>query len=733
MKHDVDLLALIGHDTNLKKTANIQGRGPEYGGPCPFCGGEDRFKVQPQMGLWWCRQCSPNEHWSDAPAYVMRRDGVPYPEALRRLGLKEEAPRETAWDYHDEHGAVVYRVVRYVKGGEKQYAAQHLEGDKWVPGLNGQAPTIYRLPEVLRAARAGETVYITEGEKCADALRRLGLVATTNSGGAGKWRAAYSEHLRGADDVVIFADNDEPGEKHARQVWESVRAIVPAARIVRFPELPPAGDVADWLAKGKTKLELLDRCLPPEILDGSDVPETVKPAELIRTPGAPIDFHDLMARPRQDPRWYVPGFLREGFGVIAGEANIGKTPLGIQAGIAIASGGLFLNKVRCRQAKVLYMATEYTTDEIAYVVAKSAAGFAPPRGMMTFKSLSLDGNGGDDDIQPKTPAEAIALLEHYITALQYEVIFIDLLTGFLPDEPFKQNVYRGDYKEFRPYHLLALRYHVGIYGMWHTVKRESNPRYMYNGSSGLWGVPASRVTMYTDQENRVRLFSMPRFEAKVDWALAQATTLAGMRWVVADATPEPAMSAQEQTIYRWLRANADKGNPKTPATIAEMTALPANVVRTVLGRMNDKNIVQRGVGSGYYVDVADVAAVAGVAPVADVADVALPGEAENQAQHDVALMLREKSLPDAENGGATNATRFSAQHGATDADTPSEDAPAPTETDFWSPVPPQRLTFLRLYLRSNKETDQQRANDLCEEYGLDYEAARLIAQEESRR
>lgn len=669
MKHDVDLLAIVSADTDLKRVANVSGRGPEYAGACPFCGGADRFRLQPDKGLWWCRQCSPNEHWSDAPAYVMRRDNVPYPEALRTLGLKERAPKELAWDYHDEHGTVLYRVVRYVKAGEKQYAAQHLEGEKWVPGLNGQTPTLYRLPDVLRAAAKGDTIYVTEGEKCADALRKLGLCATTNSGGAGKWRAGYGAHFAGAGDAVILADNDEPGEKHARQVWENVRAHVPSARIVRFPELPPAGDVVDWLASGKTPLELFDRCAPPEILDGETVPDVAKPIDLVRVPGAPIDFHDLMARPRNDPRWYVPGFLREGFGVIAGEANIGKTPLGVQTGISIASGDLFLNKVRCRQAKVLFIATEYTTDEIAYVVAKSAGGKAPPRGMLTFKSLGLDGTNGDMDIQPQTPAEAIALLEHYLRVEQYEVIFIDLLTGFLPDEPFKQNVYRGDYKEFRPYHLLALRYHAGIYGMWHTVKRESNPRYMYNGSSGLWGVPASRVTMYTDQENRVRLFSMPRFESKVDWALAQSTNLAGMRWVVADAAPEPAMTGQEQTIYRWLRTNADKGNPKTPATIAEMTALPANAVRTVLGRMFDKNLVQRGGMGSYFIDVASVADVAGVAPVADVA---LPGEAENEEQHratNVAQMLLNGSLPNAVNEGATKATSISAQHGAT----PQED------------------------------------------------------------
>lgn len=51
------LLETIQHDTALKRHAST--RGGEYCGPCPFCGGRDRFIVQPNHdgGRWWCRQC----------------------------------------------------------------------------------------------------------------------------------------------------------------------------------------------------------------------------------------------------------------------------------------------------------------------------------------------------------------------------------------------------------------------------------------------------------------------------------------------------------------------------------------------------------------------------------------------------------------------------------------------------------------------------------------------------
>lgn len=79
----VDLLALIGRDTDLKKAASTGGG--EWHGSCPFCGGTDRFAVQPFGKGWSCRQCTPN--WQDAIEYVMRRDNKGFKEAVAMLGI----------------------------------------------------------------------------------------------------------------------------------------------------------------------------------------------------------------------------------------------------------------------------------------------------------------------------------------------------------------------------------------------------------------------------------------------------------------------------------------------------------------------------------------------------------------------------------------------------------------------------------------------------------------------
>jgi DNA primase len=84
LRQRTDLLGLIGADTRLKKVAMTAGG--EYAGPCPFCGGRDRFRVQPQRGRWWCRGCSDGPRWQDAIAYVRQREGVGFAEACQRLG-----------------------------------------------------------------------------------------------------------------------------------------------------------------------------------------------------------------------------------------------------------------------------------------------------------------------------------------------------------------------------------------------------------------------------------------------------------------------------------------------------------------------------------------------------------------------------------------------------------------------------------------------------------------------
>ncbi len=166
------------------------------------------------------------------------------------------------YDYTDERGRVLFQVVRLEPKDFRQRRPDGAGG--WTWNLDGVRRVPYRLPGVLAAVARGETVYIVEGEKDADALAALGLMATTNPGGVGKWRPEYNEYFRGAN-VVILPDNDPPGRQHVEEVARTLHGAAAEVKVLHLPGLPPKGDVSDWLAAGGTRedLERLVAACPP--------------------------------------------------------------------------------------------------------------------------------------------------------------------------------------------------------------------------------------------------------------------------------------------------------------------------------------------------------------------------------------------------------------------------------------------------------------------------------------
>ena len=110
---------------------------------------------------------------------------------------------------------------------------------------------------LLHADRIGdaETVYVAEGEKDVLAIEAAGGVAVCPPQGAGQKnldRYDWSP-LRGKD-VVLLADQDAPGRKHAAQVAELLHGI---ASSVQIKEAAVGKDAADHIAAGKTLDELV--------------------------------------------------------------------------------------------------------------------------------------------------------------------------------------------------------------------------------------------------------------------------------------------------------------------------------------------------------------------------------------------------------------------------------------------------------------------------------------------
>lgn len=164
------------------------------------------------------------------------------------------------YDYRDEQGELLYQVVRMMPKDFRQRKPDGKGG--WLWTLKGVRRVLYKLPELLNA-EPDRIVLVAEGEKDVHALERIRFLATTNAGGAGKWRADYSASLSGRH-VVILPDNDKVGREHAATAARSLQGVAESVKVVELPGLPDKGDPSDWLAAGGTAeaLEQLIRAAP---------------------------------------------------------------------------------------------------------------------------------------------------------------------------------------------------------------------------------------------------------------------------------------------------------------------------------------------------------------------------------------------------------------------------------------------------------------------------------------
>lgn len=116
--------------------------------------------------------------------------------------------------YTDEIGSPIVAAYRFDNSDDsdkkraKEYRPFNYLTGKWkAPELR----PIYNLEELSKSVGP---VVIVEGEKCADALKAIGVLATTTFGGCNGVGKADLLPLKGRD-VIIWPDNDEPGRKYA--------------------------------------------------------------------------------------------------------------------------------------------------------------------------------------------------------------------------------------------------------------------------------------------------------------------------------------------------------------------------------------------------------------------------------------------------------------------------------------------------------------------------------------
>lgn len=270
----------------------LKGRGDKLAGACPKCLGDDRFAVHLGKGdgVFHCRGC--NGSGGGAISFVRFLDDCTFLQAVEKITgepppVEDRSERKKRddrvplgpivemYDYTDEGGERLYQVTRHEPKNFRQRKPDPDNPDGgWISNIDGVRLVPYHLPDLVEAVACGQTVFVVEGEKDANTAERLGLVATTNVMGAGKWKtrgANYREHFRAAD-VVVIPDNDEDprkGRAHADTIAKDLYEIAERVRVLVLPD--GRKDLSVWVENGGTR-EVLDALVEdaPEYMNGYD-------------------------------------------------------------------------------------------------------------------------------------------------------------------------------------------------------------------------------------------------------------------------------------------------------------------------------------------------------------------------------------------------------------------------------------------------------------------------------
>lgn len=310
---------------------------------------------------------------NDAELYTHRMHGD------CRCGVQHGPDRATSkieatYDYRDGRGELLFQVVRFVG---KEFRQRRPDGaGGWTWRLADTRRVLYRLPALLEDD-ADRAVHVVEGEKDVETLERRGYLATCNPGGAGKWRQV-AEHarevLRGRE-VIVIADADDVGRKHARDVADSLRTVVRS--LVTLTPPAPHKDTTDLLAAGRALTDLVSLPATSEEAPATEQPKvaslwsrrivSVGQSWLAEAPPA----REYLFVDRRTGKGAVPAI---GAALLASAGGVGKSYAIVACAIAIATGTPWLGELQPTHAgRVLIVSPEEPADELhrrIYYVAR---------------------------------------------------------------------------------------------------------------------------------------------------------------------------------------------------------------------------------------------------------------------------------------------------------------------------------------------------------------------------
>ena len=300
--------------------------------------------------------------------------------------------------------------------------------------------------------------------------------------------------------------------------------------------------------------------------------------------------NDIMATTYDPIKWVVPGYISEGFLVLAGRQKLGKTWLAIDMALAVATGDVAVGSIMCEQGDVLYIDMENGPRRIQ---GRINTLFPDQRNRPDLSRLEWVTEA------PQMDAGFIDELEHWRTSVpRPRFVIIDVLQRIKPAGSMTRNAYENDYVTWSPLQDWATRHGIAVLGLHHTKKGGADdPLETLSGSNGLSACADTTLVLDSDQNGKT-LYVRGRDVEEKETALI----FAGGFWTILGEAADVRRSDERTSITATLKEN---DAPMTPAEMAAATGKPSLNVRQLLFKMAKAGEVHRVGGSRYWVEPLD--------------------------------------------------------------------------------------------------------------------------------
>ena len=412
-----------------------------------------------------------------------------------------------------------------------------------------------------------------------------------------------------------------------------------------------------------------------------------------------VTLADLQHKVFAPEKWIIENILPEGACLFAAKYKSKKSWMALAISLAIAMGGRAMGRLLVAPGRVLYLDLEGKQQRIQ----------KRTRAMLGVQQVDWPANF---HIFTKWPQgdESVKELEGWFASYPDTALVVtDVLASFRRPMAKHEEVYRYDRDTIDPLNELAERYHAANLLVHHFNKGKHDD--IMDSITGSTGIPSAVNTMWgltrDVNDSSITILHLRGRDLEVDDPLALRWDTYLNQHVIEGNASDVATTAERKAILSVL--NDDQQH--TPKEIATALGKPVTAVQFLLRRLLNEGIIDK-VGYGKY---------------------AMIPQTPQTPQSTQSTQSTQTFIPDSEGDLPTLSGTFIPPQSYADLPKAVNGHSEYSEgyikgAEIFDSVPGTWLTVLRLCLRSNKEVDQDRAQELCKQFSVDYTTARAFAE-----